>query len=124
MRAMVVGVLVCATLPGQEFRGTFSGTFTDAQGAGIARVRIVATEIRTAAKSETYSEASGAYTIPFLAPASNVQLADNIRTFHTQFGNLRRDASKNIDLSLGKILRSPNAVICSSGSSRSTLLTG
>ena len=31
-----------------------------------------------------------------------VDLADNIRTFDTQFGNLRRDASKNIDLSLGK----------------------
>jgi hypothetical protein len=34
--------------------------------------------------------------------ATNVQPADNIRTFDTQFGNLRRDASKNLDLSMSK----------------------
>jgi hypothetical protein len=55
-------------LSAQEFRGTFSGTVTDAQGAAVAKAKIVATETRTGAKSETVSEASGAYTIPFLAP--------------------------------------------------------
>jgi hypothetical protein len=34
--------------------------------------------------------------------ASTQQLASNIRTFDTQFGNLRRDASKNLDLSMSK----------------------
>ncbi|MCU1259440.1 MAG: hypothetical protein JWO80_2325 [Bryobacterales bacterium] len=33
---------------------------------------------------------------------SNQQLADNIRTFDTQFGNLRRDPTKNLDLSMLK----------------------
>src|SRR5262249_570301 len=34
--------------------------------------------------------------------ASTQQPADNIRFFDTQFGNLRRDASKNIDMSVSK----------------------
>ena len=41
---------------------------TDTQGAAIAKAKIVATEKRTGARSETASEDSGAYTIPFLAP--------------------------------------------------------
>ncbi len=60
--------LMAAFLSAQEYRGTFSGTVTDAQGGGIAKARIVATETRTGVKSTAESEPSGAYTIPFLAP--------------------------------------------------------
>ncbi|MGD0774310.1 MAG: carboxypeptidase-like regulatory domain-containing protein [Candidatus Solibacter sp.] len=69
-RDLVFGLLVSLTtiLSAQEFRGTFSGMVTDAQGGAIGKVKIVATETRTGTKSATYSEASGAYTIPFLAP--------------------------------------------------------
>jgi hypothetical protein len=52
----------------QEFRGAFSGLVTDAQGAGIAKAKIIATEKATGNKSETLSSATGEYTIPFLAP--------------------------------------------------------
>jgi hypothetical protein len=34
--------------------------------------------------------------------ASSQQLSDNIRTFDTQFGNLRRDPTKNVDMSMSK----------------------
>src|SRR6478672_9546300 len=68
MRALPIVLILSAALPAQEFRGTFSGTVTDAQGAAVAKAKILATETRTGAKSETVSEASGAYTIPFLAP--------------------------------------------------------
>jgi len=68
MRALAIALLLAVVVPAQEFRGTFSGTVTDAQGGGIAKAKIIATETRTGAKSETVSEASGAYTIPFLAP--------------------------------------------------------
>lgn len=34
--------------------------------------------------------------------ASGEQLSDNIRTFSSAFGNLRRDPTKNVDLSLAK----------------------
>ncbi len=68
MRALAIALLLTVGSFAQEFRGTFSGMVTDAQGGAIAKVKIVATETRTGARSETYSEASGAYTIPFLAP--------------------------------------------------------
>src|SRR2546422_987810 len=68
MRAFAIVLLFSAALAAQEFRGTFSGAVTDAQGAAVGKAKIVATETRTGAKSETVSEASGAYTIPFLAP--------------------------------------------------------
>ncbi len=34
--------------------------------------------------------------------ASSLQLSDNIRTFDSQFGNLRRDPTKNVDMSMSK----------------------
>lgn len=58
--------VLAAMLSAQEFRGSFSGTVTDAQGAAIAKAKITATETRTGAKSTAYSETSGSYTIPFL----------------------------------------------------------
>src|ERR1041385_9255804 len=57
-----------APLLAQEFRGTFSGTVTDAQGAAIAKARVVATETQTGNKSETFTESSGHYNLPFLKP--------------------------------------------------------
>src|SRR5207244_2192630 len=52
----------------QEFRATISGNITDAQGAAIPKVSVVATETRTGAKSTAVSEDTGNFTIPFLAP--------------------------------------------------------
>ena len=57
-----------SALYAQEFRGTFSGTITDKQGAGVAKVVVTATEVRTGVKSSTVTETTGAYTIPFLVP--------------------------------------------------------
>jgi len=51
----------------QEYRGTFSGAVTDAQGAAIPGVKVVAAETRTGTKSSTVSSPTGEYTIPFLA---------------------------------------------------------
>ncbi len=62
--------LMAAFLCAQEYRGTFSGTVTDATGAAIANAKITATETRTGSKSTAVSEASGSYTIPFLAPGT------------------------------------------------------
>jgi Carboxypeptidase regulatory-like domain len=55
-------------LSAQEYRGTFSGSVTDAQGSGIPKVKISVTETRTNAKATAVSETTGEYTIPFLAP--------------------------------------------------------
>src|SRR5215469_8456249 len=68
MRLLATTLLFSTALFAQEFRGSFSGSVTDAQGAAVAKAKVVATEIRTGAKSEVFSEASGAFTIPFLQP--------------------------------------------------------
>src|SRR5260370_23852992 len=60
-------VLPCVALA-QEFRGTFSGAVTDAQGAGLAKAKIVATQTETGVKSTAVAELTGEYTIPFLSP--------------------------------------------------------
>ncbi len=61
-------VLFHATLAAQEFRGGFSGSVTDAKGAPIPKAKVVANQTLTGSKSETFSETSGEYTIPFLTP--------------------------------------------------------
>ena len=60
--------VVAVLLNAQEFRGSFSGTVTDAQGAPVPKVRITVTETRTGVKSTAVTEASGAYNVPFLQP--------------------------------------------------------
>jgi hypothetical protein len=67
-RLCVVAFSFAPALFGQEYRSTISGNISDQQGAGVAKVRIVAREVRTGTLSETKSEVSGAYTIPFLLP--------------------------------------------------------
>src|ERR1017187_8121470 len=58
---------MAALLSAQEFRGTFSGSVTDQQGAAIPKAKITITETRTGVKATFSSEDSGAYPIPFLA---------------------------------------------------------
>ena len=69
MRRFLFALLgTAALLSAQEFRGTFSGSVTDAQGAAIIKAKIVATETRTGTKATADSGTTGEYTIPFLAP--------------------------------------------------------
>lgn len=65
---MLLACLWIGVSHAQEFRGTFSGSVTDRQGAAIVRAKVTATEINTGVPTATISEASGAYTIPFLQP--------------------------------------------------------
>jgi hypothetical protein len=68
MRRLLMGLLVMAALlSAQENRSTISGSVTDATGAAIAKAKVTATEMRTGVTTTTYSETSGAFTIPFLA---------------------------------------------------------
>ncbi len=65
----LAAVFLAATAPlfSQENRGTISGSVTDATGAAIAKVKIIARETNTGVQTSVNSENSGAYTIPFLA---------------------------------------------------------
>ncbi|MGA2267398.1 MAG: carboxypeptidase regulatory-like domain-containing protein [Bryobacteraceae bacterium] len=60
-------LLVGGVLFAQEYRGTFSGSVTDAQGAAIPNAKVVVTETQTGTKASTVSGVTGEYTIPFLA---------------------------------------------------------
>jgi hypothetical protein len=68
MKLIAATILLGLPLFAQEFRGTLSGSVTDPQGSPVPKTKVVATETRTGSKSETFSEASGEYTIPFLTP--------------------------------------------------------
>jgi hypothetical protein len=78
MRKVLAGLaLLAAAVAAQEFRATVSGRVTDAQNATIAGVKVTATNIGTAAKSETVSDTDGNYTLPFLAPGSYRLVAES-----------------------------------------------
>ena len=61
---LAIAIFACA----QEYRGSYSGTVTDATGAAIPKAKIIATATDTGAKTTVYSSDSGAYSIPFLPP--------------------------------------------------------
>ncbi len=52
----------------QEFRSTISGAVLDPSGSHIAGAKVVASETRTGVKTQTISDSSGQYTLPFLQP--------------------------------------------------------
>ena len=52
----------------QEFRGSISGAVTDATGSMVAGAKVTVSETRTGTRTETQSDNSGHYTVPFLLP--------------------------------------------------------
>jgi hypothetical protein len=66
--AAVLALFLPLAAFGQEFRGTISGQVTDPTGASVAGAKVVATEINTGTKTQTVSESTGQYNLPFLAP--------------------------------------------------------
>jgi hypothetical protein len=69
-RLLAAAIFIFCPLFAQEYRGTFSGTIKDPQGAPVAAAKVTATETQTGAKTEVNSESTGAYTLSFLAPGT------------------------------------------------------
>ncbi len=63
--------------------GTLTGTITDASGAVIAGVKVVAAGKSTGERRETVTNAAGAYTLPFLPPGE-YELTFSIPGFNPQ----------------------------------------
>jgi hypothetical protein len=63
-----LALLLPLYLSAQEFRGTITGSITDASGAQIAGGNVTVTEVNTNTRTQTVSDASGHYTAPFLLP--------------------------------------------------------
>ena len=67
-RVAVIAIFLPLSAFCQEFRSTLSGTVLDATGSRISGAKVVATETRTGSKTQTVSDSSGQYTLPFLSP--------------------------------------------------------
>src|SRR5436190_21555709 len=71
MKMLTIGgllVLWPAVVFGQEFRATMAGKVTDATGLAVPGVTITVVETRTGTRSDTVSDTTGQYMVPFLAP--------------------------------------------------------
>ena len=66
--AAVLAGFLGASAPAQEFRGTIVGRVVDPQGAVVPNATVNATLITTGSRSDSKSNASGEFTMPFLAP--------------------------------------------------------
>lgn len=66
--ALTLPLILAPPALAQEFRGAIGGSITDPAGSPVAGATIIASETRTGVKTQTVSDATGQYTIPFLAP--------------------------------------------------------
>jgi len=65
---LVALLLASSPAVAQEFRATVSGTIRDASGSPIPGATVTVIETRTGTKSDTVSDATGQFVVPFLAP--------------------------------------------------------
>src|SRR5205807_10380883 len=105
MRVFRVGALALAAagvLLSQEFRGSISGTVTDATGSLVAGAKIAITEINTGTKVETVSDTSGHYHAPFLLPGDyDVSVkVEGFKEFVRKRLRVRAGESQTIDVKL------------------------
>ena len=68
--ALTAVMLLAWPLAAQEYRGTISGTVTDATGAAVPEAQIEARNTETAVVTTARTNEAGIYTIPFLLPGS------------------------------------------------------
>ena len=94
--------LLGSALFAQEYRGTFSGTVTDAMGAAVPKAKVIATEIHTGTKTTVFTETSGAYTIPFLPPGEYNMSAEvaGFKTYLRKGLTLEAGAAPTVDIRL------------------------
>lgn len=78
-------VAVCGA-HAQEFRGTISGSVTDASGAAIPGAAVVVREIHTGTTNRTKSDSAGQYVVPFLLPG-DYQITVTQPGFQTEIRN-------------------------------------
>lgn len=67
---LAAAALFAWPLTAQEYRGTITGTVTDASGAAVPNVQVEARNTGTSALATARTNDAGAYTIPFLVPGN------------------------------------------------------
>ena len=68
LAVLAASLLILAPAFGQEFRGTITGTVTDATGAAVPKADIEARNVETSAVTAAQTNEAGIYTVPFLLP--------------------------------------------------------
>ena len=99
-------MLLPAFSAAQEFRGTISGTVTDATGAAIPGANVTVRETRTGSVSTTKSDSAGEYVAPFLLPGT-YQITISLAGFQqVQRGNITLQSQEhpiiNLTLPVGE----------------------
>jgi len=67
---LIASLILTLPLSGQEFRGTITGTVTDASGGAVANAQIEVRNVDTAVVATAQTNGAGAYTVPFLVPGT------------------------------------------------------
>jgi len=86
MRLALLVILSLVTLSAQDFRASVSGDITDATGAAVPGVRVIAESLERRLSYETASNDAGRYVTPFLPPGDY-----SIRFEKNGFKTARRD---------------------------------
>src|SRR5512139_3118347 len=81
-RLVSLALLFAALLSAQQITGTVTGIATDPSGAGLPGVLVKVTNLQTNVARETTTEASGAFSLPFL-PAASYSLTATAKGFRT-----------------------------------------
>ncbi len=100
---LAFSALVCVSAASaQTITGTITGTVTDAQGAVAPNVRITATAVSTQVVTVAASNASGVFTLPFLATGEYTVSAEATGFKKAIFGPFRLETNQvaRIDLKL------------------------
>ncbi|MBL8174596.1 MAG: TonB-dependent receptor [Bryobacterales bacterium] len=106
MRPLAIALFV-STLLAQEYRGKIAGSVTDPSGSPVSNVRIAAVNTGTGALSESVSNESGLYQIPFLLPGSYRVVAEASGFKTSEWPAIRvatgAGVTLNISLELGAV---------------------
>lgn len=108
MAGAVLALLACLLLLGpqgvraQEFRGTISGSVTDASGAVVPGASVTVRETRTGSVNRTTSDSAGQYVVPFLLPGEYAitVTAKGFQTLEHTAVNLQSQAHLILNLKL------------------------
>jgi hypothetical protein len=101
---LIIAILLCAQLPlcGQEARGTILGRVSDPSGAVIAGAKVEALNAATGVRTDTATNESGDYLLPFMIPGPYTIAVEvpGFKRFVRSAINLRVDDRITVDVSM------------------------
>lgn len=120
IRNLFIGLMLASAtlLFAQEFRGSINGTVTDSSGHVIVGAKITAMNVETGAKTNTTSNQSGLYQIPFLLPGTYTVSASAAGFQQEKRSAIRVDTDANVTVDLSLSVGSASETITVSAGSQ------